>query len=94
MKEITNSKRGLLSCLAPLALAIIGCSDTEKIIVSDTTTYEYRVTAQTSGTSNDLRDVFFVDSKKGWAVGNSGVILYTADGGANWTVQNSNTGHT
>src|SRR3989304_4192472 len=31
-----------------------------------------------------LRDVFFTDSLYGWAVGDSGVIISTSDGGKNW----------
>jgi photosystem II stability/assembly factor-like uncharacterized protein len=33
----------------------------------------------------------FIDSMKGWAVGDSGIIIHTSNGGTNWTVQNSNT---
>lgn len=40
---------------------------------------------------NDLNDIFFIDELKGWAVGNSGVILYSTDGGLNWMQQTSNT---
>ena len=36
-----------------------------------------------------LNSVHFVDDKIGWAVGNSGVILYTTDGGTTWTEQTS-----
>jgi photosystem II stability/assembly factor-like uncharacterized protein len=38
-----------------------------------------------------LTDVFFANSDTGWAVGISGTILTTADGGNNWTPQNSGT---
>lgn len=37
--------------------------------------------------SSDLTAVFFVNDQKGWAVGHDGVILHTADGGLNWTLQ-------
>ena len=36
-----------------------------------------------------LHDVHFVSSKFGWAVGDHGVIWRTADGGDEWTIQNS-----
>lgn len=36
---------------------------------------------------NQLSDVFFIDAANGWAGGNGGMILHTADGGANWTRQ-------
>ncbi len=34
--------------------------------------------------SSDLTGVFFVDGKRGWAVGHDGVVLGTADGGDRW----------
>ncbi|HKE01999.1 MAG TPA: YCF48-related protein [Planctomycetota bacterium] len=35
----------------------------------------------------DLRDIMFVDTKVGWAVGPDGVLLTTVDGGAHWKKQ-------
>ena len=46
---------------------------------------------QSSGTSNDLNGVFFYDAYHGWAVGDSGVILNTSDGGETWNQQTSGT---
>lgn len=37
--------------------------------------------------SSDLTAVFFVNDRKGWAVGHDGVILNTVDGGLTWTLQ-------
>jgi hypothetical protein len=45
-----------------------------------------------SGTTNDLNDVHFVNNTTGWAVGRSGAVMNTADGGQTWTNQNSATG--
>jgi len=42
---------------------------------------------QPSGTNRPLRDVYFATSLHGWAVGDSGTILHTADGGLEWTTQ-------
>ena len=47
--------------------------------------------AQTSGVTTHLQDVFFADNQTGWAVGNAGVILHTADGGQTWAAQTSGT---
>jgi len=47
--------------------------------------------AQTSGTSASLNSVFFTDSKTGYAVGTSGTILKTTDGGTNWLQEVSGT---
>jgi photosystem II stability/assembly factor-like uncharacterized protein len=40
---------------------------------------------------NILRAVDFVDATHGWAVGDSGTIVATSDGGATWSVQSSGT---
>ncbi|MCD4776111.1 MAG: T9SS type A sorting domain-containing protein [Candidatus Aegiribacteria sp.] len=45
----------------------------------------------TSGTTEFLNDVCFVDSLHGWAVGNNGLILVTYNGGVSWDSQISNT---
>ena len=39
---------------------------------------------QKTGTFAWLHSVFFVDERRGWAVGGKGALLSTADGGANW----------
>ena len=44
-----------------------------------------------SGTTNDLNSVYFTDVNTGYAVGDSGTILKTTDGGANWEIKNSGT---
>ncbi|HTX70183.1 MAG TPA: YCF48-related protein, partial [Thermoleophilia bacterium] len=51
-------------------------------------------TAQTSGTTQNLRDLAFVDASNGWVVGNGGVILHTTNGGTTWTAQTSGTTQT
>jgi len=40
----------------------------------------------------EQRAVSFVDPNNGWAVGGSGTILHTSDGGVTWTPQTSGTG--
>ncbi len=40
---------------------------------------------------NNLVDVFFVNDTMGWAVGEAGTILYTANSGTNWSAQKSTT---
>ncbi|MBL7111092.1 MAG: T9SS type A sorting domain-containing protein [Bacteroidales bacterium] len=42
-------------------------------------------------TEQNLNAVCFVDSLYGWAVGDSGTILHTPDGGLTWTLQESGT---
>ena len=42
---------------------------------------------QTSGTTNDLYDVFCIGQNNCWTVGIKGTILRTTDGGTNWVSQ-------
>ncbi len=42
-----------------------------------------------SPTNLKLENIFCVDSINCWAAGDSGLIIYTSDGGKNWDVQNS-----
>jgi len=44
-----------------------------------------------SPTNQLLTSVHFVDSLYGWAVGDSGTIIHTSNGGNSWDLQNSNT---
>ncbi len=44
-----------------------------------------------SGSSADLYSVKFIDSSRGWALGDGGVILATTNGGDTWFSQPSNT---
>ena len=46
---------------------------------------------QSSGTRNNLFGVYFLDSRLGYVVGDSGTILHTTNGGINWIYQSSNT---
>ena len=39
----------------------------------------------------DLQSIFFIDAQRGWAVGESDIILSTADGGKSWQPQASGT---
>ncbi|MBD3346141.1 MAG: hypothetical protein GF401_13875 [Chitinivibrionales bacterium] len=41
-----------------------------------------------------LYDIFFTDSLHGWAVGDSGMILYSSNGGMSWEQQNSSLDNT
>jgi gliding motility-associated-like protein len=44
---------------------------------------------QSSGTTEYIKDVSFITSQEGWAVGSLGLILHTQDGGINWVPQYS-----
>ncbi len=42
-------------------------------------------TTVTSGTTNDLHDVWFTSSTTGWIAGDAGTVLRTGNGGASWS---------
>lgn len=42
-------------------------------------------------TTRNLSELYFLDSLRGWVVGDSGTILKTTNGGQSWIPQNSNT---
>ena len=48
-------------------------------------------TTLTSGISESLNDVYFIDSNVGWAVGMNGSIIKTSDAGTTWLTQISGT---
>lgn len=70
-------KKGIL---IPLIFIVIGIN-----------AQNFEWTEQTSNTSEHLRDVDFVNSTDGWAVGESGTIINTNDGGDTWEAQTSGT---
>jgi photosystem II stability/assembly factor-like uncharacterized protein len=47
--------------------------------------YEARWDLQTSGVTDQLSSVYFVDVNTGWAAGKNNTILKTADGGKTWS---------
>lgn len=44
---------------------------------------------QTSGVTQDLYGIFFIDANNGWAVGDAGTIIHTTNGGSSWEKQTS-----
>jgi hypothetical protein len=46
-------------------------------------------TVQTSGTSENINGISFIDANTGTAVGDNGTILRTTNGGINWVMQTS-----
>ncbi|MBI2966303.1 MAG: T9SS type A sorting domain-containing protein [Bacteroidetes bacterium] len=58
------------------------------------TTVSSQWDVMTSGTTNNLNSVFFIDKNNGFAVGSGGTILKTVDGGISWALQPSGTANT
>ncbi len=77
------------------ATAGIVVGDSETILrMSDGTNWSTRSSGwfmTPSGTSQDLRSIWFTDASNGWAVGSSGTIVRTFDGGTSWSTQTANT---
>lgn len=51
-------------------------------------------TNQYTGATSSLNDISFADTSNGWAVGFSGTIVHTTDGGASWGSQTAPNGGT
>lgn len=60
-------------------------------IVCGVNAQSFEWTEQTSNTSEHLKDVDFVNSTNGWAVGENGTLINTSDGGVTWESQTSGT---
>lgn len=67
---------------------IVAVGDHGVVMLSDDSGKSFRQ-ADSVPVSSTLTAVSFVDATHGWAVGQWGVVLYTADGGKNWTLQRS-----
>jgi len=59
------------------------------VLLAVTTVTAQDWTSQTSHTTKHLLAVSFLTGEKGWAVGDFGTIVTTANGGADWTSQTS-----
>ena len=51
----------------------------------------YEWTSLSTGITETLRAVYFIDPQTGWVAGADGAIFHTADGGQNWQRQDSGT---
>jgi photosystem II stability/assembly factor-like uncharacterized protein len=60
-------------------------------IAKSTSTNNNDWTAQTSGTTENLLDVYFANANDGWVTGANGTILRTTNGGTDWAPQTSGT---
>jgi len=47
--------------------------------------------SQTSGTSNSLHGVYFINANTGWAVGTNGTVRKKVNGGTTWSNQSTGT---
>lgn len=70
---------------------IVAVGDFGIVLLSDDDGRSFRQ-ASNVPVASTLTAVSFADEQHGWAVGHWGVILHTADGGENWTIQRTDTG--
>lgn len=84
----TGRVTGIGEGVGMLFVEAAGRRDTAQVFVYPDTAWF----TQVSGTTRNLFGVFFQDDgRRGWAVGNGGVILRTTDAGETWSFQNSAT---
>jgi photosystem II stability/assembly factor-like uncharacterized protein len=94
--KIRAATKSTAATLAPILGAaragkrIVAVGDYGIVLLSDDEGKTFR---QAVGVpvSSTLTSVSFADDKHGWAVGHWGVIMHTADGGDNWSIQRSDT---
>jgi len=79
----------LLAAATPDSSTVVAVGNVGTILRSDDGGGTW--TLQSSGTTQSLYGVSFVNANTGTVVGDSGTILRTEDGGATWTAQSSGT---
>jgi len=77
--------KGLLQGVARAGSALVAVGQRGHIVVSADGGATWKQSP--SPVSSDLTAVYFVDDRRGWAVGHDGVILHSEDGGGAWTLQ-------
>jgi photosystem II stability/assembly factor-like uncharacterized protein len=71
-----------------IIISFIGCENNENPVSDNNKSGEWNII---SSLNDNINKIYFIDSRNGWAVGDSGSINYTSDGGHTWTKQNSRT---
>lgn len=90
------AKKSAAATLAPILGAahagkrLVTVGDYGTILLSDDGGKSFRQAASVP-VSSTLTAVHFADDKNGWAVGQWGAIIHTADGGENWRIQRLDT---
>jgi photosystem II stability/assembly factor-like uncharacterized protein len=79
------ASRSLLNAVTRAGERVVAVGPRGHIVVSVDGGTNWRQSAVP--VSSDLTAVYFVDAKRGWAVGHDGVVLHTEDGGDAWRLQ-------
>ncbi|MBN1396799.1 MAG: hypothetical protein JXA06_02095 [Bacteroidetes bacterium] len=83
-------KNNFLHFILLLVILIMGCKKDENITSPTPTQGEWKI-VRNADTTNNFWGLCFADQMNGWAIGNSGIILRTSDGGNSWNNQESGT---
>jgi len=83
--ESPRASTALLTGVARAGQRLVAVGERGTILLSDDNGASWR--QRPAPVSVMLTNVRFANARKGWAVGHSGVVLATADGGENWTLQ-------
>lgn len=85
-----GATRAMMVSSAKAGKRIVAVGDHGIVLLSDDEGKSFRQ-AKAVPVRVTLTSVSFIDDRTGWAAGQWGVILTTADGGENWTLQRSDT---
>ncbi|HEY0832358.1 MAG TPA: YCF48-related protein [Azospirillum sp.] len=81
-----RATNGVLLAIARADRRLVAVGERGVVLLSDDDGRNWRQ-AREVPVSVALTGVTFVDARRGWAIGHSGAVLHTADGGETWTRQ-------
>lgn len=87
-QRVAHASTAMLLASARAGDRIVAVGDHGVVLLSDDSGKTFRQ-ARSVPVDSTLTGVSFVDAKQGWAVGQWGVILHSADGGETWALQRS-----
>lgn len=87
-QQVHHAAQAAVLASARAGARLVAVGDHGVVLLSDDGGKTYRQ-AHTVPVNVALTGVSFASEREGWAVGHSGVILHTVDGGENWTLQRS-----
>lgn len=85
-RESARAQHGLLLAVVRAGERLVAVGERGAVMLSDDDGRSWNQ-AKSVPVSVALTDVHFVSASNGWAVGHSGVVLHSADGGETWQLQ-------
>lgn len=74
-----------------VGIRVFPADKTQKSVIMKTEDGAQTWISQESGQEDILEDIYMLNTKIGWAVGENGLVLHTKDGGMRWDKQTSGT---